>query len=60
MTAAQYENIEPRTGVTPVAPLGWSPDLVSYENHDAYRDLVSQPSLRTRLQANLIFARSMV
>ncbi len=60
MTVVRYENIEPRSGVTPVAPLGWSPDLVSYDTHHAYRDLVSRPSLSTRLQANLIFARSMV
>lgn len=59
MAAAGYLTVEPETGVTPVAPIGWTPSLVDYENHEAYRDLVARPSLKTRLEATGIFAASM-
>lgn len=59
MAASGYLIVEPEKAVRPVAEIGWSPDLVGYETHPAYRDLIARPSLRTRTDALLIFAGSM-
>jgi hypothetical protein len=59
MAASGYLTVEPDAGVRPVSALGWTPSLVDYERHEAYRDLVARPSLRLRLEATAIFTASM-
>lgn len=59
MAASGYLTVEPEQGVRPVSDIGWTPALVDYENHDAYRDLIARPSLKLRLEACAIFGKSM-
>lgn len=59
MAASGYLTVEPESGVVPVSDIGWTPTLVEYERHDAYRDLIERASLATRLEAGLIFGVSM-
>lgn len=59
MAASGYLTVEPDRGVKPVSDLGWTPALVDYENHAAYRDLIERAPLALRLEATIIFAVSM-
>jgi len=59
MVAIGYEIVEPEPTVRPVAEIAWSPRLVDYESHAAYRDLVARPSLAARIEALTIFAAGM-
>ncbi|RZJ29483.1 MAG: hypothetical protein EON85_06860, partial [Brevundimonas sp.] len=59
MAPSGYLNVEPDRAVTPVSAMDWSPELVAYDQHAAYQDLVREPSLATRLQALGIFGVSM-
>jgi len=59
MAASGYLTVEPDQGVQPVSEIGWTPALVDYESHAAYSDLIERASLKTRLEAVAIFARSM-
>lgn len=59
MSASGYLDVQPRKGVEPVSAIGWTPALIDYEHHAAYGELVARPSLKTRLEANAIFAVSM-
>lgn len=59
MTASGYLIVEPESGVKPVSEIGWTPSLVEYERHEAYRELIERAPLSTRLEAGLIFAASM-
>lgn len=59
MAPSGYLSVEPDQAVKPVGLVGWSPDLVAYDRHAAYQDLVQAPSLGTRLQALTIFGVSM-
>jgi ectoine hydroxylase-related dioxygenase (phytanoyl-CoA dioxygenase family) len=59
MAASGYLTVEPDRSVKPVSDLGWTPDLVDYENHGAYRDLIERAPLALRLEALTIFAVSM-
>jgi hypothetical protein len=59
MAASGYLNVEPDQTVKPVALAGWSPELVEYDNHAAYRDLMREPSLGMRIEALGIFGVSM-
>jgi hypothetical protein len=59
MAASGYLTVEPEAGVKPVSDIGWTPALVEYEGHAAYRDLIERAPLATRLEAGLIFAVSM-
>jgi len=59
MTASGYLIVEPESGVKPVSDIGWTPAMVEYERHEAYRELIERAPLSTRLEAALIFAVSM-
>lgn len=60
MAVVGYQKVEPEPDVKPVSDIRWTPGLVNYENHDAYGHLIAQASLVARLEAGLIFARSLV
>lgn len=59
MAVPGYLTIEPDHTVRPVSDIGWTPALVEYEKHDAYRDLIDRAPLRLRLEALAIFGVSM-
>jgi ectoine hydroxylase-related dioxygenase (phytanoyl-CoA dioxygenase family) len=59
MAASGYMTVEPDHGVKPVVEIGWTPSLVDYESHAAYGELVTRPSLKTRLAALAIFGAGM-
>lgn len=59
MAASGYLTVEPEQGVQPVSDIGWTPGLIDYEGHAAYRDLIERASLGARLEALAIFAGSM-
>ena len=59
MAASGYITVEPDQAVRPVSEMGWTPALIDYDRHAAYRDLIARAPLKTRLEAAVIFAVSM-
>lgn len=59
MAVPGYLTIEPDQAVKPVSDIGWTPALVEYEKHAAYRDLIDRAPLALRLEALAIFSVSM-
>ena len=59
MAAVGYQKVEPEPGVKPVSDIDWTPDLVGYEDHEAYGHLIARAPLAARLEAGRIFAVSM-
>ncbi|NJC41294.1 hypothetical protein GGQ87_001552 [Brevundimonas alba] len=54
-----YAIVEPGPDVRPMDEIQWSPDLVRYEAHDAYRDFLARPALGARIKASVIFTAAL-
>ena len=59
MAVSGYLTIEPDQAIKPVSDIGWTPALVEYEKHAAYRELIDRAPLKLRLEALAIFGVSM-
>jgi hypothetical protein len=59
MAGKGYTIVEPASAITPLPAQTWSPALVDYTAHPAYRELTTKPSLSARASGLLIFLFSM-
>ncbi|MDY6923984.1 MAG: hypothetical protein SWI22_08510 [Pseudomonadota bacterium] len=59
MSVEGYTIVEPAPAVIPLPDLVWSPALIQYAAHPAYRDLVARPTLKARVAGMTTFLSSM-
>jgi hypothetical protein len=59
MAVEGYTPVEPGSTVIPLPALVWSPELVDYASHPAYRDMVARPRFGVRAGALATFLSSM-
>lgn len=59
MAGNDYRIVEPSPAIIPLREQSWSPALVDYSVHPAYRDLVARPSAADRATGLAIFVKSM-
>lgn len=59
MSAEGYKIVEPAPTVTRLPALAWSPGLIQYAAHPAYRDFVARPTIKARAGAMATFLSSM-
>lgn len=59
MAVEGYSIVEPVSTVTPLPALVWSPALIDYASHPAYREMVARPTVGARMNALSIFLSSM-
>lgn len=60
MTSPGYVIVEPGPDVRPMDAVEWTPGLVDYGAHAAYRDLVARPPLKVRLEAGAVFTAGLM